>query len=125
MISRAQRIERPLHWVGSAKRDLLRFPVAVIDNFGYGLGAVQLGNNPPGAKAWKGEGSGVVELVENFQGDTYRTVYTVLFKYAIYVLHRFEKKSPSGIRTARQDIQLIHERLKSAQADHEARYGKK
>ena len=124
MTKRVQWIERPLHWVGSAKRDLLCFPVPVINNFGYGLGAAQLGSNPPATKAWKGERSGVFELVEDFQGNTYRAVYTVRFVCAIYVLHCFQKKSPSGIRTARQDIRLIRERLKSAQADYEARYGK-
>jgi len=124
MTKRVHRNERPLHWVASAKRDLLCFPDAVIDDFGYGLGAVQLGGNPPASKAWKGDGSGVFELVEDFHGDTYRAVYTVRFAHAIYVLHCFQKKSPSGIRTAKQDVKLIHERLKAAQADYEVRYGK-
>ena len=124
MTKRVHRYERPLHWVASAKRDLLCFPDAVIDYFGYGLGAVQLGGNPPAAKAWKGEGTGVFELVEDFRGDTYRVAYGVRFARAIYVLHCFQKKSPSGIRTAKQDVELIHERLKAAQADYEVRYGK-
>lgn len=57
------------------------------------------------------------------RGDTYRVVYTVRFAKAVYVLHCFQKKSPSGIRTARQDIELIHERLKRARQDYEVRYG--
>ncbi|MBU0499559.1 MAG: type II toxin-antitoxin system RelE/ParE family toxin [Gammaproteobacteria bacterium] len=117
------RTERPLHWVGSAKRDLLSFPGEVVDEFGYGLGVVQMGGQPPAAKPWKGEGPGVFELVENFRGDTYRAVYTVRYAKAVYVLHCFQKKSPSGIRTARTDIDLIHERLTLAQSDYEARYG--
>lgn len=117
------RTERPLHWVGSAKRDLLSFPGEVVDEFGYGLGVVQMGGQPPAAKPWKGEGPGVFELVENFRGDTYRAVYTVRYAKAVYVLHCFQKKSPSGIRTARTDIDLIHERLMLAQSDYEARYG--
>lgn len=118
------RRERPLHWVGSAKRDLLDFPDDVIDEFGYSLGVVQLGGQPPAAKPWKGEGPGVFELVENSRGDTYRVAYTVRFSKAIYVLHCFQKKSPSGIRTARTDVELIHERLKLARDDYEVRYGK-
>lgn len=59
------------------------------------------------------------------RGDTYRVAYTVRFEKAVYVLHCFQKKSPSGIRTAKTDVDLIHERLKAAQADYEARYGKK
>jgi phage-related protein len=123
-MSASLRRERPLHWVGSAKRDLLDFPEEVVDEFGYGLGVVQMGGHPPAAKPWKGEGSGVFELMEDFRGDTYRVAYTVRFAKAIYVLHCFQKKSPSGIRTAQPDVDLIHERLKAARNDYEVRYGK-
>ncbi|WP_293663204.1 type II toxin-antitoxin system RelE/ParE family toxin [Rhodoferax sp. OV413] len=111
----ASHSEKPLHWVGSAKKDLLALPEEVIDDFGYALGAVQLGATPAQAKPWKGEGPGVLELVENHRGDTFRAVYTVRFDKAVYVLHCFQKKSPSGIKTAQSDIDLIHERLKLAQ----------
>jgi len=111
----APRTEKPLHWVGSAKKDLLALPEQVIDDFGYALGAVQQGATPAQAKPWKGEGPGVLELVENHQGDTFRAVYAVRFAKAVYVLHCFQKKSPSGIRTAQGDIDLIHQRLKLAQ----------
>ncbi len=114
--------KKPLHWVGSAKKDLLALPDEVIDNIGYALGAVQLGATPTLAKPWKGEGSGVLELVENFRGDTFRAVYTVRFSHAVYVLHCFQKKSPSGIRTAQSDIDLIHERLKLAQQHYKVHY---
>lgn len=57
----SQRTEKPLHWVGSSKKDLLALPPAVVDDFGYALGAVQMGATPPQAKPWKGEGSGVLE----------------------------------------------------------------
>ena len=117
--------EKPLHWVGSSKKDLLTFPEKVVDDFGYALGVVQQGGVPPSAKPWKGEGSGVLELVENFRSDTWRVVYTVRFEKAIYVLHCFQKKSPSGVRTAKTDVDLIHERLKAARTDYEVRYGKK
>ena len=109
------RIEKPLHWVGSSKKDLVALPADVVDDFGYALGAVQMGATPPQAKPWKGEGPGVFELVENHRGDTFRAVYTVRFMKAVYVLHCFQKKSPSGIRTSQSDIDLIHERLKLAQ----------
>ena len=112
-----------MHWVGSAKKDLLGFPALVIDSFGYLLGVVQAGGMPPAAKPWKGEGPGVFELVEDWRGDTWRVVFVVRFEKAVYVLHSFQKKSPSGVRTAPQDVGLIRERLKTARADYEVRYG--
>jgi phage-related protein len=59
--------------------------------------------------------------VENFDRDTFRAIYTVRFKGAVYVLHAFQKKSPSGIRTAMQDVELVGERLKRAREDYETR----
>ena len=116
--------EKPLHWVGSSKKDLLGFPEEVIDNIGYALGAVQYGGHPPSAKLWKGLGPDVHEIVEDDGSGTFRAVYTGRFRKAIYVLHAFQKKSPSGVRTARTDIELIEDRLKSAREDYEERYGK-
>jgi len=113
--------EKPLHWVGSAKRDFLAFPDPVKSDMGYALGLAQLGGKHPHAKPWKGEGPGVFEIVENQDGDTYRALYTVRFEGAVYVLHAFQKKSPSGIRTATPDIALIRERLKRSREDYEAR----
>ena len=118
----SQPAEKPLHWVASSKKDLLALPTGVVDDFGYALGAVQMGAMPPQAKPWKGEGSGVFELVENHRGDTFRAVYTVRFAEAVYVLHCFQKKSPSGIRTAEKDVELIHERLKLAQQHYKDHY---
>ena len=116
--------ERPLDWVGSSKKDFLGFPEPVKDEMGNALGLAQFGGKHPSAKPWKGQGSGVCELVENYDGDTYRAVYTVRFKEVVYVLHAFQKKAPKGIRTAQVDIDLIKKRLKMAQQDYEARYGK-
>ena len=115
--------EKPLDWVGSSKRDFLTFPAAVQDELGNALGLAQFGGKHPQAKPWKGQGAGVFEVVENHDGNTYRAVYTVRFREVVYVLHAFQKKSPSGIRTARTDIELITQRLKIAQHDYEARYG--
>jgi phage-related protein len=116
--------EKPLHWVGSSKRDFLRFPESVVDNVGYALGAVQLGGHPASAKAWKGLWPGVFEIVEDDRSATYRAIYTVRFRKALYVLHAFQKKSPSGIRTAGTDVNLVTKRLKAAKDDYEVRYGK-
>ena len=112
--------EKPLHWVGSSKRDFLAFPEAVKADMGYALGLAQLGGKHPHAKPWKGEGPGVFEVVEHHDGDTFRAVYTVRFEGTVYVLHAFQKKSPSGIRTAMSDIDLIGERMKRARTDYEA-----
>jgi phage-related protein len=116
--------DRPIHWVGSSKKDLLGFPDEVVNDVGYALGVVQQGGTPPSAKHWKGEGPGVLEIVEDHRGDTFRVVYIVRFEQAIYVLHSFQKKSPSGIKTANTDVDLIHERLKLAKSDYEVRYEK-
>ena len=118
------REEKPLHWVGSAKKDLLGFPEQVMDDVGFALGVVQYGGHPPSAKPWKGLGPGVLEIVENDGSGTYRAVYTVRFRKAVYVLHAFQKKSPSGIRTARTDVKLVAARLSDAMRDYEERYGK-
>ncbi len=117
--------EKPLIWVGSSKSDLLAFPEDVKDEIGNALGIAQLGGKHPKAKPWKGEGSGVFEIVDDYDGDTYRAVYTVRFERAVYALHAFQKKSPSGIKTGRQDKELVKARLKLAQQHYEAEYGKK
>ena len=106
---------RPLRWVGSSKRDYGRFPARVQDNLGFALFLVQTGQHPLAAKPLKGLGGGVVELVEDFDGDTYRAVYTVRFSRVVYVLHAFMKKSKSGIALPRPDAELIATRLQRAQ----------
>jgi len=116
--------EKPLFWVSSSKRDLLAMPGPVVRELGTALGVAQYGAKHPAAKPWAGEGPGVLEIVSNFDGDTFRAVYTVRLPRAVYVLHCFQKKSPSGIRTARTDVDLISARLKLARADYEVRYGK-
>src|SRR5713226_1588466 len=117
--------EKPLFWTGSSKDDLLAFPDAVIDGIGTALSVAQFGAKHPGAKPWRGHGPGVFEVVKDHRADTYRAVYTVKFESAIYVLHAFQKKSPSGIKTARKDVELIGRRLNEARADYEVRYGQK
>lgn len=114
--------EKPLDWIGSSKKDLLDFPDPTIDEIGPALGVAQLGGKHPSAKPWKGRGPGVFELVESYDGDAYRAVYTVRFREVVYVLHAFQKKSPKGARTAQTDIELVAWRLKIAQQDYEDRY---
>lgn len=115
--------EKPLHWTGSAKKDLLKFPREVIRDFGFALGVVQLGFQPPSAKHWKGLGSGIYELIEE-TGEAFRVVYSVRFDSAVYVLHCFQKKAKSGVATPKKDVELIKQRLKEAREDHEELYGK-
>ena len=113
---------RPLLWVASSKRNYGEFPARVQETLGFELFLVQTGQHPPSAKPLKGIGSGVLELVEDFDGDTYRTVYTVRFQEAVYVLHAFKKKSKRGIATPKSDIDLIKRRLKDAMSDHAERF---
>jgi phage-related protein len=92
-------------------------------NVGYALGLAQLGSKHPASKVWHGEGPGVFEVVELDEGNAYRAVYTVRFAKAVYVLHCFQKKSPTGIKTAKTDVDLIHQRLKAAQQHYEVHHG--
>ena len=92
---------------------------------GYALYLAQCGEKHPLAKPLKGfKRAGVIEVVENFDGDTYRAVYTVKLAGVVYVLHAFQKKSKKGIATPKQDIELIEARLKRAKEYHSANYSK-
>lgn len=106
---------KELVWIGSSRKDMMDLPRAVQRTFGYGLYLAQLGDKPPDAKPLKGfGGAGVLELVEDHKGDTYRTVYTVRFATKVYVLHVFQKKAKRGIATPKREIDLIRDRLKVA-----------
>jgi len=113
-------------WVASSLDDLKEFPESVRQFMGFAIFQAQCGGKHVDAKPLKGfKGSGVLEVVEDFDGDTYRTVYTVRFADAVYVLHAFQKKSKKGIATPRHDIDLITARLSMAEQIHEARTRKK
>ena len=114
--------EKPLFWMGSALKEVMRFPPEVQRSIGFALSAAQYGGKHPSAKPWKGEGPGVLEVVKDYDGDTYRAIYTVRFAHAVYVLHTFQKKSPRGIETRQSDIHLVRERLRLAQQDYGERY---
>ena len=108
--------EKPLSWVGSSKRDLMALPVSIRKFFGHALDFAQRGDKHDAAKVLKGFGSaGILEIVEDGRGGTYRAVYTVKFKEAVFVLHVFQKKSKHGIATPKPDLDIIRERLKVAE----------
>jgi len=115
---------RPLMWVASSKRDFREFPAQVQDDLGFQLYLAQTGQHPPSAKPLKGLGSGTVELVDDFDGDAYRAVYTVRFGDAVYVLHAFKKKSKRGVKTPQPDIDLVKRRLRDAERDYAERSSK-
>jgi phage-related protein len=110
---------KPLFWIGSSRDDVRRFPEEVRSTIGVALYYAQLGEKHQHAKPLKGfRGTGVLEIVDDEDGETYRAVYTVRFAGAVYVLHAFQKKSRRGIKTAKQDIDLIHTRLRRAQEEY-------
>lgn len=115
--------QRPLIFVGSSRRDLCEFPENVRRIMGHALRVAQSGGKHADAKPLTGDnefaGAGVLEVVEDWQGDTYRAVYTVRFKERVYLLHAFQKKSKQGIKTPQHDMDLIKSRLRDAKAMHE------
>lgn len=116
---------RPVEWVGSSYKDFRAFPDEVQDHVGYALHLAQTGHKHDDAKPLKGfGGAGVLEVVSDHAGDTFRAVYTVKFALAVYVLHAFQKKSKTGIKTSTADMELIERRLKAAEADYKTRTGK-
>jgi phage-related protein len=115
---------KPAVFVGSSRKDLRAFPTAVRNEIGQALFEAQLGDHPRNAKPLKGLG-GVLEIRDNFEGDTYRAVYTIRFEGVLYVLHAFQKKSTSGIATPQRHIDLIRQRLRDAEVIHRASKGER
>ena len=110
---------KPLFWLGTSRKKLSAFPEEVKDVMGYALHLAQAGEKSPAAKPLKGfGGAGVLEIVDDQDVDTFRSVYNVLFADADYVLHAFQKKAKSGIATPARDIETIKTRLKTAEAHH-------
>lgn len=107
---------KPLFWIASSKKNLLAMPDEVQGTFGYAFHLAQDGKKHGQAKVLRGFGSaGVLEVIEDINGATYRAVYTVSFGMAVYVLHCFQKKSTHGIATPKPDMDLIRERMKAAE----------
>jgi len=109
-----------VRWVGASKEDLSAFPVAVRQRVGGALWEAQIGGKASYAKPLKGfGGAGVLEVVDDFDGDTFRAVYTVRFAKAVYVLHAFQKKSKRGVATPKTELDVVDQRLKRAKEDYE------
>lgn len=118
---------KPLVWVASCKKDLLSFPSDVRDVMGYALDLAQRGEKHPDAKPMKGFGSGVLEVVDDYDGDTYRAVYTVRYEGVVYAVHAFHKKSKKGAQTPKAELHKIDTRLKAIEAQRQkerTRHGK-
>jgi phage-related protein len=113
---------KDLDWVGSSRKDLKEFPSEVRNAMGYALYQAQLGLKAASAKPLTGfGGASVLEIIDDFQTDTYRAVYTVRFADVVYVLHAFQKKSKQGIATPKADLDLIKRRLRAAEQDYKTR----
>ena len=109
--------EKQLEWIGSSHKDLMALPVDVRRLFGFALSLAQAGDRHDAAKVLKGfGGAGVLEVIEDDVGGTYRAVYTVKFAEAVFVLDCFQKKSKRGIATPKEDMDIINARLKIAEA---------
>ena len=117
---------KPCLFIGSSRRDLAAFPEQVRGDIGHALHEVQRGGEPVSAKALKGfKGRAILEIVEDFDGDTFRAVYTVRFAEVIYVLHAFQKKAKKGIATPKHEVELIRTRLRDAEQHYRARTEKR
>jgi len=110
---------KPVVWIGRSRTDLASFPEDVKDAIGYALYIAQRGGKHADAKPLRGFGSaGILEIIEDHAGDTYRAVYTLRLAGRIYVLHVFQKKSKAGIKTPKPEIELVRSRLKRAGEEH-------
>jgi len=105
--------EKPIYWLGDAKRRLRGFPAEVQDEVGFALYQAQVGGRHPASKHMSELNA--VEVISDFDGDTFRSVYTTRFKNVIFVLHCFQKKSKTGKATPKPDLDLIRKRLRDAE----------
>jgi len=114
----------PVHWIGSSLDDLRACPDRVQDTVGYALFLAQVGRQHPAAKWLKGNLHGLVEVVEDHDGSTYRAVYTTKLAGQVYVLHVFQKKATHGIATPKRELDLIKARLRRAKEHHSVHVNK-
>jgi phage-related protein len=115
---------KPVVWIGCSRKDLKNFPAEVQDEMGYALRDAQYGGKRRSAKPLRGwVGAGVLEVADDFRGDTYRAVYTVNFSGFVYVLHAFQKKSKRGGEVPKVDMDLIRSRYRMAEAHYRHRGG--
>jgi len=110
---------KPVFWVASSRKELQGLPPEVRKVFGFALWQAQTGHTHMAAKPLKSfGGAGVLEVVEDHDGNTYRAIYTVRFAGVVYTLHVFQKKSKKGVKTPKHEIELIRKRLKAAEEHH-------
>src|SRR5271163_1451272 len=112
-----QLIPKPVIWIGDSRKELKSFPDPVQDLIGLALFQAQIGLKHEKAKPLKGFGAGVLEIIKDHRGDTFRAVYTLIVRGQVIVLHVFQKKSKSGIATPKSEIELIKRRMKQALED--------
>src|SRR4030095_1212054 len=106
---------KPLEWMGHTRRVVQAFPKPVRQVVGQALYAAQIGDTHIDTKPLKGfGGASVVEIISDYDGDTFRAVYTVKFRGVVYALHAFQKKSKKGSKTPQKEINLLTQRLKDA-----------
>jgi phage-related protein len=118
--------QRPVEFIASAKRDLAAMPKSVKAVFGFAIFQAEIGEKHLDAKPLKGfGGAGVLEVVDDFDGDTYRAIYTVKFSGVVYVLDAFQKKAKKGSKTPKQDMDRIKSRLKLAEQHYDENYRRK
>jgi phage-related protein len=107
-------VPKPLVWIGDSLEVLKSFPQAVRSEMGFAIYQAQTGGKHVNAKPLHGFGTGVLEMVSDHRGDTFRVVYTVRLAGRVYLLHAFQKKSKTGIATPKADMELVRRRLKRA-----------
>lgn len=103
---------RQISWIKAARKDFERFPEAVQDDMLDVLTMAAEGQMSGTAKPFKGADGGVFEIALRHRGDAFRAIYAVKIGADVWVIHAFQKKSTSGIKTAQLDVDLIHERLR-------------
>lgn len=117
--------QRECLFLGSTRKDILGLPDEVRQHFGFALHQVQCGDEPLDAKALKGFGGrSILEIVKDYDSDTFRAVYTVRFAEAVYVLHVFQKKAKKGAETPKHDIELVKQRLRDAEEHYRQHFNK-
>ena len=118
--------KRQVIYLGSSQKDATKLPTEVQELFAFAIDVALKGGQHEDAKPLTGfHGRNVIEVVGDYRGDTYREVYTIRFEEVIYVLHIFQKKSKKGKATPKEDIELIKQRLKLAEALYKEKYGTK
>lgn len=101
-----------LEWLGDSKKILMRFPKAVVQEMGYALYLAQAGEYYAKSKLFKGCGSGVYEIATSYDKNAYRAIYIINLGNTVYVVHCFQKKAKQGIKTPKEEVDIIKQRLK-------------